>query len=212
MKKTLILSTALISIFTLSGCSDTTKKQVQSENSQDSSITKPSKSSEESRSSSTSENTVSSTDAPKEETAQTTSSSFTGYTAEQIEYARVTEAIVHYYKGNYQPVSIEVTKNGQNHQVFPFKGSVVIPQETVTLSFSKDNTMAGTTIVTYSSNHDGSINFYKDPNHYQDERYLKDPVWVKSESQKLLDSMQTLEIPISFDHEAAQIISKIQIK
>jgi PBP1b-binding outer membrane lipoprotein LpoB len=212
MKKTLILSTALISIFALSGCSDTTKKQVQSENSQDSSITKPSKSSEESRSSSTSESTVSSTDAPKEETAQTTSSSFTGYTAEQIEYARVTEAIVHYYKGNYQPVSIEVTKNGQNRQVFPFKGSVVIPQETVTLSFSKDNTMAGTTIVTYSSNHDGSINFYKDPNHYQDERYLKDPVWVKSESQKLLDSMQTLEIPVSFDREAAQIISKIQIK
>ena len=64
MKKTLILSTALISIFTLSGCSDTTKKQVQSENSQDSSTTKPSKSSEESRSSSTSESTVSSTDAP----------------------------------------------------------------------------------------------------------------------------------------------------
>ena len=26
--------------------------------------------------------------------------------------------------------------------------------------------MAGTTIVTYSSNHNGSINFYKDPNHY----------------------------------------------
>jgi hypothetical protein len=68
--------------------------------------------------------------------------------------------------------------------VFPFKGAVVIPQETVTLSFSKDNTMAGTTIVTYSSNHDGSINFYKDPNYYQDERYLKNPVWVKSESQK----------------------------
>lgn len=72
--------------------------------------------------------------------------------------------------------------------------------------------MAGTTIITYSSNHDGSINFYKDPNHYQDERYLKNPSWVKEESQKLLDSMQTLEIPISFDHEAAQIISKIQVK
>ncbi|KXT62706.1 hypothetical protein LACDD01_00450 [Lactococcus sp. DD01] len=35
---------------------------------------------------------------------------------------------------------------------------------------------------------------------------------VKEKSQKLLDSMQTLEIPISFDHEAAQIISKIQVK
>ncbi|PGE28663.1 hypothetical protein COM63_32655, partial [Bacillus cereus] len=32
--------------------------------------------------------------------------------------------------------------------------------------------MAGTMIVTYSSNHNGSINFYKNPNHYQDERYL----------------------------------------
>ncbi|KAA8713791.1 hypothetical protein F4V47_05450 [Lactococcus garvieae subsp. garvieae] len=72
--------------------------------------------------------------------------------------------------------------------------------------------MAGTTIITYSSNHDGSINFYKDPNHYQDERYLKDPSWVEKESQKLLDSRQELDIPVSYDQEAAQIISKIQIK
>ncbi|MFK4964844.1 hypothetical protein [Lactococcus garvieae] len=212
MKKTLILSTALISIFALSGCSDTTKKQTQIENNQDSSVTKTSKNSAESRSSSTSESTVSSTDTPSKETAQTTSPSFEGYTAEQIEYARVTEAIIHYYKGDYQPVSIDVTKNGENHPVFPFKGSVIIPPETVTLSFSKDNTMAGTTIITYSSNHDGSINFYKNPNHYQDERYLKDPSWVKKESQKLLDSMQALDIPVSYDQEAAQIISKIQIK
>ncbi|MFK4934912.1 hypothetical protein [Lactococcus garvieae] len=212
MKKTLILSTALISIFALSGCSDTTKKQTQIENNQDSSVTKTSKNSAESCSSSTSESTVSSTDTPSKETAQTTSPSFEDYTAEQIEYARVTEAIIHYYKGDYQPVSIDVTKNGQNHPVFPFKGSVIIPQETVTLSFSKDNTMAGTTIITYSSNHDGSIIFYKDPNHYQDERYLKDPSWVKKESQKLRDSMQTLDIPVSYDQEAAQIISKIQIK
>ncbi|QNL92968.1 hypothetical protein HUG14_00030 [Lactococcus lactis] len=72
--------------------------------------------------------------------------------------------------------------------------------------------MAGTMIVTYSSNHNGSINFYKDPNHYQDERYLKDPDWVKEESQKLLNSMKTLEIPTSYDNEASQIISKIDIK
>ncbi|KAA8700714.1 hypothetical protein F4V48_10090 [Lactococcus lactis subsp. hordniae] len=72
--------------------------------------------------------------------------------------------------------------------------------------------MAGTTIVNYSSNHNGSINFYKDPNHYQDERYLKDSAWVKEESQKLLNSSQTLAIPTSFDEQAAQIISKIEIK
>ena len=35
--------------------------------------------------------------------------------------------------------------------------------------------MAGTTNITYSSNHDGTINFYRDPNHYPDERYLTDP-------------------------------------
>ena len=44
------------------------------------------------------------------------------------------------------------------------------------------------------------------------ERYLKDSAWVKEESQKLLDSSQTLAIPTSFDEQAAQIISKIEIK
>ena len=46
----------------------------------------------------------------EKETEQTSSSLFEGYSAEQIEYARVTEAIIHYYKGDYQPVSIDVTK------------------------------------------------------------------------------------------------------
>ncbi|QSE77639.1 hypothetical protein JW886_05275 [Lactococcus taiwanensis] len=72
--------------------------------------------------------------------------------------------------------------------------------------------MAGTSTVTYSSNHNGTINFYKDPNHYQDVRYLQDPVWVKQESQKLLDSTQLIEIPTSFDKQASQIISEIVIK
>ncbi|MDG4985001.1 hypothetical protein OGZ51_12685 [Lactococcus lactis] len=136
-------------------------------------------------------------DVNKSQTVQTSSSSLSGYSTEQIEYARVTEAILKYYNYNYQPVSISVTKNGENHQVFPFSGSVVVPQDTVTLTFSSDNTMSGTTIVTYGSNHNGSINFYKDPNHYQDERYLKDLDWVKQESRKLLNSTKTLEIPTS---------------
>lgn len=40
----------------------------------------------------------------------------------------------------------------------------------------------------------------------------KNSAWVKEESQKLLDSSQTLAIPTSFDEQAAQIISKIEIK
>lgn len=214
MKKTILLSIALIGVFVLSGCKDAKKENTETKNVPVSSTNKSTTKTTEAQSSSTLESTTTSTPTSEEEkeTEQSSSSLFEGYSAEQIEYARVTEAIIHYYKGDYQPVSIDVTKNGQNHQIFPFEGSVVLPQETVTLSFSKDNTMAGTTIITYSSNHDGSINFYKDPNHYQDERYLKNPSWVKEESQKLLDSMQTLEIPISFDHEAAQIISKIQVK
>lgn len=213
MKKTILLSIALIGVFVLSGCKDVKKENTETKNVPVSSTNKSTVKTTETQSSSALESIPTSTPTSEEkETEQTSSSLFEGYSAEQIEYARVTEAIIHYYKGDYQPVSIDVTKNGQNHQVFPFEGSVVLPQETVTLSFSKDNTMAGTTIITYSSNHDGSINFYKDPNHYQDERYLKNPSWVKEESQKLLDSMQTIEIPISFDHEAAQIISKIQVK
>ena len=209
MKKTILLSIALIGVFVLSGCKDVKKQNTETKNVPVSSTNKSTVKTTETQASSALESIPTS---EEKETEQTSSSLFEGYSAEQIEYARVTEAIIHYYKGDYQPVSIDVTKNGQNHQVFPFEGSVVLPQETVTLSFSKDNMMAGTTIITYSSNHDGSINFYKDPNHYQDERYPKNPSWVKEESQKLLDSMQTIEIPISFDYEAAQIISKIQVK
>ena len=213
MKKTILLSIALIGVFVLSGCKDAKKENTETKNVPVSSTNKSTTKTTEAQSSSALESIPTSTPTSEEkETEQTSSSLFEGYSAEQIEYARVTEAIIHYYKGDYQPVSIDVTKNGQNHQVFPFKGSVIIPQETVTLSFSKDNTMAGTTIITYSSNHDGSINFYKDPNHYQDERYLKDPSWVEKESQKLLDSRQELDISVSYDQEAAQIISKIQIK
>lgn len=143
---------------------------------------------------------------------KTTASPLSGYSTELIEYARVTETIINYYKYNFQPASINVIKNGLNHQVFPYDGSEVIHQETVTLSFSSDNTMAGTTIITYSSNHDGSINFYRNPNHYQDERYLKDSTWVKEASKKLLNGMKTIQIPVSFDNKAAQIISKIEVE
>ena len=143
---------------------------------------------------------------------QTTTSPLSGYSDEQIEYARITETLLHYYGYNFQPISITAQKNGKNHPVFPFDGSMVVREESVTLIFSSDNTMAGTTIITYSSNHNGSINFYKNPNHYQDEHYLTDPVFVKTESERLLDRMVTINIPLSFDEQAAQIISKIQIK
>ena len=163
--------------------------------------------------SSSSTTTPSSSDNSQSQTQeQTTTSPLSGYSDEQIEYARVTETLLHYYGYNFQPVSITAQKNGKNHPVFPFDGSMVVREESVTLIFSSDNTMAGTTIVTYSSNHNGSINFYKNPNHYQDEHYLTDPVFVKTESERLLDRMVTINIPLSFDEQAAQIISKIQLK
>ena len=205
-EKTILWSATFLSLFALAACSNSksSENQTKKENTSSSKVTSSSKTSNGKNSATHSTNTS--------EKVQKSSSPLSGYSAEQVEYARVTETLLSYYKYDYQPVSISVTKNGANHQVFPFSGSVVVPQDTVTLSFSSDNTMAGTTIVTYSSNHNGSINFYKDPNHYQDERYLKDSAWVKEESQKLLDSSQTLAIPTSFDEQAAQIISKIEIK
>lgn len=155
--------------------------------------------------SSSSTTTPSSSDNSQSQTQeQTTTSPLSGYSDEQIEYARVTETLLHYYGYNFQPVSITAQKNGKNHPVFPFDGSMVVREESVTLTFSSDNTMAGTTIVTYSSNHNGSINFYKNPNHYQDEHYLTDPVFVKTESERLLDRMVTINIPLSFDEQVSK--------
>lgn len=217
MKKTILWSATFLSLFALAACSNSksSEDQTKKETTSSSKVTSSSKTSNSKNSAthSTSPSASSSqANTNNSEKVQKSSSPLSGYSAEQVEYARVTETLLSYYKYDYQPVSISVTKNGANHQVFPFSGSVVVPQDTVTLSFSSDNTMAGTTIVTYSSNHNGSINFYKDPNHYQDERYLKNSAWVKEESQKLLDSSQTLAIPTSFDEQAAQIISKIEIK
>lgn len=217
MKKTILWSATFLSLFALAACSNSksSENQTKKENTSSSKVTSSSKTSNSKNSATHSTNTSPSSsqaNTNNSEKVQKSSSPLSGYSAEQVEYARVTETLLSYYKYDYQPVSISVTKNGANHQVFPFSGSVVVPQDTVTLSFGSDNTMAGTTIVTYSSNHNGSINFYKGPNHYQDERYLKDSAWVKEESQKLLDSSQTLAIPTSFDEQAAQIISKIEIK
>lgn len=217
MKKTILWSATFLSLFALVACSNSksSENQTKKETTSSSKVTSSSKTSNSKNSATHSTNTSPSSsqaNTNNSEKVQKSSSPLSGYSAEQVEYARVTETLLSYYKYDYQPVSISVTKNEANHQVFPFSGSVVVPQDTVTLSFSSDNTMAGTTIVTYSSNHNGSINFYKDPNHYQDERYLKDSAWVKKESQKLLDSSQTLAIPTSFDEQAAQIISKIEIK
>jgi len=229
MKKSILLSATFLSLFALAACSNskTSGNQTKKESSSISSkkeekssassskvplATKTSDSKTATAESMNNSSPSSQADANKSQTVQTNSSPLSGYSTEQIEYARVTETILKYYNYTYQPVSISIAKNGVNHQVFPFSGSVVVPQDTVTLTFSSDNTMAGTTIVTYSSNHDGSINFYKDPNHYQDDRYLKDPDWVKQESQKILNSAKTLEIPTSYDNEASQIISKIEIK
>ncbi|MEG1485923.1 hypothetical protein [Lactococcus sp.] len=204
MKKTILWSATFLSLFALAACSNSKSSENQTKKEATSSSKTNNGKSEATNSTSTS--------ASNSQANSKSSSPLSGYSAEQVEYARVTEALLNYYKYDYQPVSINVTKNGANHHVFPFSGSVVVPQDTVTLSFSSDNTMAGTTIVTYSSNHNGSINFYKDPNHYQDERYLKDSAWVKEESKKLLDNSQTLTIPTSSDDQAAHIISKIEIK
>lgn len=229
MKKSILLSATFLSLFALAACSNSKtsgikqKKEsssISSKKEEKSSVSSSkvpldSKTSDSKTATAESMNnspSSSQADPKKSQTAQTSSTPLSGYSTDQIEYARVTEAILKYYNYTYQPVSISVVKNGVNHQVFPFSGAVVVPQDTVTLTFSSDNTMAGTMIVTYSSNHNGSINFYKNPNHYQDERYLKDPDWVKEESQILLNSMKTLEIPTSYDNEASQIISKIDIK
>lgn len=71
--------------------------------------------------------------------------------------------------------------------------------------------MASTIIVTYLSNHDGTIRFYKNPNPYQDERYITDPAWVQEESQKMIDSIRMLSIPTDYDTQATNLIPVIKI-
>lgn len=207
MKKIIIIVGAFVAFAGLGGCSNSKHTEKAFKDSSSKSFVNSESSIKKSQSSSK----IVESSPSKTQTTSENTSPLSGISSELIEYARVTEAVIAHDNGNEQPTSILVTKNGTNHQVFPFNGSVVVPQDTVTLSFSYDNSMASTTIITYFSNHNGTIKFYKNPNHYQDSRYLKDPIWVKQESQKLLDSMEMLSIPTSFDDKAAQIVSKIKI-
>ncbi|MGY3778186.1 hypothetical protein [Isobaculum melis] len=145
----------------------------------------------------------------KEESTNTaqTENPFPGYSDDQIEYARVVMAVYHSYEITQLPIEISVTKNPAGTQVLPFDGSVVLPEESITISASVDQTMAGTLIFTYISHHDGSISFYKVPNHYQGERYTNNPEWVKTETQNMLDQMKLLEIPTTNDDVVSEVIS-----
>ncbi|MGL4696947.1 LysM peptidoglycan-binding domain-containing protein [Enterococcus larvae] len=134
-----------------------------------------------------------------------------GYSDEQIEYARVTESLLQYYGIAGQSIEISATRNAAGAQVLPFNGSQTMTEPSVTLSFSMDGTMASTVIVTYMSNHDGSIRFYKIPNHYQDPRYETDPDWVNAETGNLLNSIQTLSVSTAYDQQAAGIIGLISV-
>lgn len=134
-----------------------------------------------------------------------------GYSDDQVEYARVAEELIHHYNLGFTPNSFSVSKNETNKPVIPYPGSVLSPNETVTITISENDVMATTLIATYSSNHNGSINFYLEPLHYQDDRYMTDPDWVKQESEKLLNSSETLQISTNYDTQAAQIISSIKI-
>lgn len=145
-------------------------------------------------------------------TGQPSETPLAGYSDELVEYARVTEALLQYYGINGQPIDVSVTKNATGAQVLPFNGSQTMAEPSVTLSFSMDGTMASTVIVTYMSNHDGSIRFYKIPNHYQDPRYDTDTDWVNGETGNLLNSIQTLAISTAYDQQAAEIIDLIGVR
>lgn len=151
-EKTILWSATFLSLFALAACSNSksSENQTKKENTSSSKVTSSSKTSNGKNSATHSTNTSPSSsqaNTNNSEKVQKSSSPLSGYSAEQVEYARVTETLLSYYKYDYQPVSISVTKNGANHQVFPFSGSVVVPQDTVTLSFSSDNTMAGTILI-----------------------------------------------------------------
>lgn len=216
MKKVLMLPATFVCLLTLGACSSQiNSNQTSKTDSIAKSTSKSLSNPKVSTSNASSSKTISSTQDQKnknESEKTQTSTLFSGYSVEQIEYARVTETIMNYYHKDSEPISILATKNGTNNPIFPFNGSAVNPKDTITLNFNFDGTMASTIIVTYSSNHNGSINFYKNPNHYQDSRYTNDSEWVNQESKKLLNSSQTIEIPTSFDSKAVNIISKIEIK
>lgn len=200
MKKISVLLIMLVALTGCGGNSDTT------ESSATSSTTAVKASS-----------TVKSSTAASSETTTTTVSESTiagplaGYSDEQVEYARVVITVSKANGIDRLPIEISVTKNPAGHQVLPFDGAVTLAEASVTISASYDGTMAGTFIFTYISNHDGSITYYKLPNHYQDERYTTDPEWVKTETQKMVDNRQYLVIPTSNDDAAVQIIELIDM-
>lgn len=140
-------------------------------------------------------------------TAETmvTPNPLSGYTNDQIEYARVWLAVMgtHYKtdlaSGNFK---LHVSHSAAGAAVNPYDStSLTFPTETVTLS----GEYGYQSLVVYSSNHNGTITCYPVPSHFQGDP--RDQAAVKKQEQEILDQATIVSIPTGNPEDVKELIA-----
>lgn len=128
-----------------------------------------------------------------------------GYTNDQIEYARVWLAVMgtHYKtdlaSGNFK---LHVSHSAAGAAVNPYDStSLTFPTETVTLS----GEYGYQSLVVYSSNHNGTITCYPVPSHFQGDP--RDQAAVKKQEQEILDQATIVSIPTGNPEDVKELIA-----
>lgn len=147
------------------------------------------------------------TQTPVEKTtnAEPTNDLLSKYSDEQIEYARVWLATI----GNMNIQKLVATRLPAGSPIDIYdEGSVGYPTNVVFLD--AETTAQG--MVVYSSNHNGTINIYDVPSHWQLNPNKRDPESIRQLTQSIVDTAHVKAIPTGDPQMVAKLISILTIK
>lgn len=132
-----------------------------------------------------------------------------GYTNDQIEFARVWLAVMgtHYKadlaKGEFE---LHATRSAAGAPVNPYDAnSLTYPNETITLS----GKYGYQSLIVYSSNHNGSITCYPTPSHFQE--YRGDQEATRNQEQEILNQASIVSIPTGNPEDVKELIAVLKI-
>lgn len=127
-----------------------------------------------------------------------------GYSDLEIEYARVWLATNGPEAMNVYGFHLQASVSPSGTPIDPYdEGSVTFPVETTYM----DGGGSVYGLVTYASNHDGTITVYPVPSHWQmPAEKASDEAYIHTITQEILDTSYTLAVPTGDDELVAQLI------
>lgn len=125
------------------------------------------------------------------------------YSTDEIEYARVWLEI----KDNTDIEELTVSYISEGEQVNRYDEDSVDYPEAVVLLAGKG--VAGSPVIVYSSNGDGTINLYNVPSHWPSEQQIDET--MEEYTRDIIENTQKIYIDPGDDEEVVNLIEKIQV-